>query len=79
MRSARVCPPSTACGHGPLLAYAGPFDTVVGFSQGGCLAAILAALKERDGANSPLPALKTAVIMSVSVGGSSSSLNPKIE
>ena len=37
---------------------------MVGFSQGGCLAGILAALKERGDSSAPLPALKTAVVIS---------------
>ena len=36
---------------------------MVGFSQGGCLAAVLAALKERDGGRAPLPDLKAAVVL----------------
>lgn len=35
----------------------GPFTHVVGFSQGGCMAALLAALCERDGEKAPLPGI----------------------
>jgi hypothetical protein len=34
----------------------GPFDGVMGFSQGGCMAAILAALLEKPGYSSHFPA-----------------------
>jgi hypothetical protein len=42
----------------------GPFDTVLGFSQGASLAACLVALAARDGDAAPLPRLRRAVLCS---------------
>ena len=47
-----------------LEARSGPFEAVLGFSQGGCLAAILAVDKVRSGDQAVLSSLKCAVILS---------------